>query len=189
MLVHRVAGQIREFHLTILVQAVAVEGPFSYHFERLQYLDHDGRGADNRALLNAWDQSFPPVFVSYAHNDKAAVGTVVKNLKKHSIRVLGDWDLNVGELLIPRISEFIATAGCVLAILTPAAVASRWVNHELEQAMREELDGHRKRVLPILLIDCELPGFLRGRLFADLRSGDPGEFARMLHAIRTLGMW
>lgn len=67
-------------------------------------------------------------------------------------------------------------------------MASRWVRNEFEQAISEELEGQPKRVLPVLLEDCDLPSYLR-RLYAGLHQGDDAKFKKMLETIRNLGVW
>src|SRR5260370_40181030 len=52
-------------------------------------------------------------------------------------------------------------------VLSPDAVASSWVQNELEQAMSGQLARDRVKVLPIYYRPCDIPGFLRGKLYAD----------------------
>ena len=61
-----------------------------------------------------------------------------------------------------------------------------WVQRELDVAMNQEIQGKRVKVLPILLKDCDLPGFLVGKFYADFR--DPEIYERSLSLLlRKLG--
>jgi hypothetical protein len=48
-------------------------------------------------------------------------------------------------------------------------VKSEWVRRELEIALTDEIGGRRVKVLPLLHRTCEIPGFLRGKVYADFR--------------------
>lgn len=52
-------------------------------------------------------------------------------------------------------------------ILSPNSINSEWVNKELDMAMNEEINGKKLKVLPLLYRKCDIPGFLRGKLYAD----------------------
>jgi len=72
-------------------------------------------------------------------------------------------------------------------VLSPRSVASAWVEQELEQALANQMASRQVKVLPILLERCEIPGFLRGKVYADFTqfSGYDESFARIL---KTLGI-
>lgn len=54
--------------------------------------------------------------------------------------------------------------------MSPESVGSPWVREELRQALHDRLSGRNIVILPILLKDCEIPGFLREKLYADFRA-------------------
>jgi hypothetical protein len=54
-------------------------------------------------------------------------------------------------------------------VLSPRSIQSMWVRRELNAALAEELQKRGVFVLPILLEDCEIPLFLRDKLYADFR--------------------
>lgn len=80
------------------------------------------------------------------------------------------WELNVGDSLIQRVQEAVAGASALLVVLSKASVASEWVKKELSAGLVRELDEKRVVVLPVLLEDCEIPLFLRDKLYADFRT-------------------
>lgn len=188
--VHQVHGRLQRFSLEVLVQVVGVEGEFDYIFENLYYRPIDKAPENNIRILKAWDPQYPPVFVSYSHQDSGVVSGIISYLRTHRVRILGDWDLGVGDSLRQKLGDFISRAGYVLVILSPASVASRWVKSELEQALQEELDSARgKKIIPVLIQTCDLPNFLKGRLYVDLRQQKTQELGKLLTTIRGLGRW
>ena len=66
-------------------------------------------------------------------------------------------------------------------VLSPNSVDSRWVREELNQALIGQLSAKHTSVLPIMLADCQVPGFLRDRLYADFR--DPGDYDNALRRL------
>ncbi len=95
-------------------------------------------------------------------------------------------ELFIGDSLIEKISQAIDQVDYLAAILSPRSVGSSWVRQELEQAMTNQLDIGTVRVLPLLLEKCDLPGFLRGKLYADFT--DPLAYDDSLaRLLRTLG--
>jgi len=63
-------------------------------------------------------------------------------------------------------------------ILTSDSVRSEWVKREVDIAMNQEIAGKRVKVLPLLFEQCDLPGFLEGKAYADFT--DPEGYRRAL---------
>jgi hypothetical protein len=80
---------------------------------------------------------------------------------------------------VPADTDFIAV------VLSNESVNSEWVMNELKMAMTKELADRRIRVLPILKERCDVPLFLRDKLYADFTS--PRDFdaplGQVLHAL------
>jgi len=58
------------------------------------------------------------------------------------------------------------------------------VKKEVDIAMNQEIEGRRVKVVPILLDAVDLPGFLKGKLYGDLRSMD--QYDKVLSQIETM---
>jgi hypothetical protein len=111
-----------------------------------------------------------PIFISYSHADKAFVNKLAAHLVKANAHVWVDsWELNVGDSLIGRIQQAIQESSALLVVLSKASVASEWCKKELNAGLMRELDEKRVLVLPVLIQDCEIPMFLREKLYADFR--------------------
>ncbi len=60
-----------------------------------------------------------------------------------------------------KLSRFIAV------VLSANSIDSPWVKKELDVAMNREIAGGELVVLPLLYEPCDLPEFLKGKLYAD----------------------
>jgi len=110
------------------------------------------------------------VFISYSHNDKAFVDELAAHLVKNRARVWVDrWELKVGDSIIQRIQSAITEADALIVVLSKAAVESEWCKKELSAGLIRELEEKRVVILPVLLEECEIPLFLKDKLYADFR--------------------
>lgn len=110
------------------------------------------------------------IFISYSHADKPKVDLLAAHMVKRNATVWVDtWELNVGDSIIQRIQDAITESDALLVILSKASVESEWCKKELGTGLIRELDEKRVIVLPVLLENCEIPLFLRDKMYADLR--------------------
>jgi hypothetical protein len=112
-----------------------------------------------------------PIFISYSHKDSQFVDKLAHQLVQHDVRVwLDRWELHVGDSLISRIQQAITGASALLVILSKSSVSSPWCEKEMNSGLLRELEERRVVVLPVLIEDCQIPLFLREKLYADFRS-------------------
>ena len=112
-----------------------------------------------------------PIFLSYSHSDAEFVDKRALQLVKHNVHVWIDrWELNVGDSLIDRIQQAVDGASALLVVLSPESVESEWCKRELSAGLLRELEEKRVVVMPVLLRDCEIPVFARGKFYADFRT-------------------
>ena len=132
-----------------------------------------------------------PIFISYSHRDKGFVDRLAVQLVRYKVSVwLDRWELHVGDSLISRIQEAISGASALLVILSKASVASEWCRKELNSGLVRELEEKRVVVLPVLREDCEVPLFLREKMYADFRSDFDGGLKTILEAVaRVTNEW
>lgn len=130
----------------------------------------------------------PSVFLSHTHKDKGFVRKLGNDLRRHGVRVwIDEAEIRLGDSLIERIRDGIDAMDYLAVVLTPASVQSEWVKREVDVAMNHEVEGKRVVVLPIVLEQCMLPGFLKGKLYADFTS--PSRYAKGMQLLldRLLG--
>jgi hypothetical protein len=112
-----------------------------------------------------------PVFISYSHADKSFVDSLAKQLVANRVSVwLDKWEIHAGDSLLIKIQNAISGASALLVILSKASVKSEWCTKELNAGLMRELDEKRVVVVPVLVENCEIPVFLREKLYADFRT-------------------
>jgi hypothetical protein len=116
--------------------------------------------------------SEPEVFLSYSHSDRAKVAQLASHLANVGVKVwLDTEDLvggdSMGDSMIEKISGAIERADVYVVCISPRAVASKWVRHELNTALTLELTRGRPRVLVVLIEPADLPAQLVTRLYID----------------------
>ena len=112
-----------------------------------------------------------PIFISYSHTDAAFVNKLAAHLVKRNAHVWVDsWELNVGDSILGRVQEAIQESSALLIVLSKASVASEWCKKELSAGLMRELDEKRVVVLPVLIENCDMPVFLREKMYADFRT-------------------
>ena len=108
------------------------------------------------------------VFLSHSHADKPLARRLAVDLSQKGIRVwIDEGEILVGDSLIAKIRAGLDGVDYVAAILSPAAVASPWVQEELDVAMNQQISGRKVKVLPLIGQPCDIPGFLVGKLYLD----------------------
>jgi len=130
----------------------------------------------------------PKVFLSHSSKDKAFTRKLASRLGEYNIKFwLDEAEINIGDSLMLRISSAIEETDYIAVILSHESVNSHWVQVELQIAMNRELSDNQVRVLPILIEKCEIPIFLRDKLYADFT--DPKSFnAPFAQILRALGV-
>jgi TIR domain len=112
-----------------------------------------------------------PIFISYSHKEKVFVDRLATQLVRRNVNIwLDRWELSVGDSLVERIQEAVDGASALLVILSKASVSSEWCNKELSAGLLRELEERRVVVMPVMLEDCKVPVFARGKMFADFRT-------------------
>lgn len=111
-----------------------------------------------------------PIFISYSHEDKSFVDKFATQLVQNNIIVWMDrWELNIGDSIIDKVQDAVEGASALLVILSKNSVDSPWCKRELSAGLLRELEEKRVVVMPVLIEDCDIPLFARGKLYADFR--------------------
>ena len=124
---------------------------------------------------------FYDVFLSYSHKDGGWVRDhLVQRLRAEGVKVLIDSDdFVVGEPSVRSMEEAVANSRHTLAVLTPDWARSRWARFESLRALSD------RKLLPLLLEDCEIPPRIRALNYADFRvpSRREAELVKLLRVI------
>lgn len=120
------------------------------------------------------------IFISYSHTDNVFVDQLAAHMVKKNAQVWVDtWELNVGDSIVQRVQDAITESDALLVVLSKASVKSEWCKKELNSGLIRELDEKRAVVLPVVIDDCDIPLFLREKMYADFR----GDFNTGLNAV------
>lgn len=128
------------------------------------------------------------VFLSHNWRDKPFVRQLGERLRREGIKVwIDEAEINVGDSLIRKISGALERNDFVVAIISPNSIGSNWVLKELSLAMTKEIAGGNVVVLPLLIELCEVPDFLKDKLYADFTDDNnfEREFSNLLRAIKA----
>lgn len=114
------------------------------------------------APLPTPEHDAPHIFVSHSHTDLEYCRAFVNGLRAHGIDVWYDeHNLGSGQLRQVIVREMEARPHFVV-ILSEAAVASEWVNREINAALDLDDEGSIKTLLPVIAGRCRIPLMLRG---------------------------
>jgi hypothetical protein len=124
------------------------------------------------------------IFISYNRSDVGFVDWLANQLvaRRHNIW-MDRWELNIGDSLISRIQSALTESDAILIVLSKNSVASEWCKKELNSGLLRELEEKRVLVLPCVIDDCEIPLFLRDKLYADFRNGPNPALAQVDDAL------
>src|SRR5262245_12560484 len=86
------------------------------------------------------------VFISYARGDQVYVDWLARYVSDAGFEVWYDRSIESGSSFGERIQSALESSAAVIAVLTPAAVASKWVLREISYA-----DQHNIPLVPLLL--------------------------------------
>lgn len=121
------------------------------------------------------------VFVSHTWSDKEFVRRLGADLKRHNVRIwVDEWEMKVGDSLVEKIERAIGSSGYLIIVLSPEAVASRWVRVELNASLMQQVEHEAIRILPVLYRECTVPLLLRERIYADFRQSYEAGLASLL---------
>ncbi|MEZ4867316.1 MAG: toll/interleukin-1 receptor domain-containing protein [Caldilineaceae bacterium] len=130
------------------------------------------------------------LFISYSHADRVWVWQVLlPRLEQANLRVCIDTrDFSIGVPLLTNIATAVEQSRHTLIILTPAWLESHWTEFESLLVATTDPAGHRAKLLPLMLIACELPLRIRSLVYCDFTQVDQQEqqFTRLLQQIQAM---
>lgn len=124
-----------------------------------------------RAANASLSDSATGVFICHSSEDKAFSRKLAIALAGSGFKVwIDEAEIRVGDSLIEKIERGVTEATHLVAVISNAALGSRWCQEELRMALARQIGGKNITVLPVVIEDCDLPGFLQGKKYADFRS-------------------
>jgi len=125
-------------------------------------------------------EKYHGIFLSHTGVDKPFVRRLRTDLLAHGVpRVwLDEAAIDIGDSLIAKIDEGMKLSRYIAVVLSTKSIDAPWVKKELDVAMNREIASGEVVVLPLLYEPCELPEFLKGKMYADFSK--PEEYEAML---------
>jgi TIR domain/Calcineurin-like phosphoesterase len=123
-----------------------------------------GKSSPTQTEEFAWD-----VFISYSHTDADIVTRIRSALGKRGVRVWIDKEqILPGDLSVSKMEDGLERSSAVAIMVSPASMDSGWVEEEYSRAisLTKRVDNP-VRVIPILIKQATLPGFLANRSWVD----------------------
>ena len=121
-----------------------------------------------KQLAEKYDKS---LFISHSSDDKERIWPIVEYLIGNGISLWVDaLEMRPGDKLFRRISQGIESSKFIAVMLTPTSVTSKWVEEEVRQALSNEFYDDEIHVIPCMLEECEVPRYLRDRIYCDFRA-------------------
>jgi len=101
------------------------------------------------------------VFISHAHEDAEFAHRLAADLRTRGWRVwIAPVSIRPGEKWVDAINRGLEECGVFLVVLTPSAVASKWVTDETNFAKEMHQEGEL-RFIPLGVADCRVPPLWR----------------------------
>lgn len=128
------------------------------------------------------------VFLCHAWVDKPMVRSIALGLERYGISTwIDEAEMKAGDVLFEKISSAINLARKFCVFITENSRDKNWVRYELQQAMQKEIDQSEPFIIPVVLHECEVPTFLRPKLYVDLRNWDRYSMTLEKLAVAVLG--
>jgi len=107
-------------------------------------------------------------FLSYTHTDKPFVEGLARDLVNAGIDTFLDlWEIGPGDSIIAKINEGIGESDFLLVVLSTASATSKWVSHELNNALMRELESKEITVVPLKIDKTKVPVLLADKKYVD----------------------
>ena len=115
------------------------------------------------------------LFISYNREDEEWAKGLAARVERErwqgrNLRVFfAPWDILPGESIDDRLEHALEGSRKVGLVMTPASVASEWVNEERHATHHADVARRERRLIPIYRRECEIPTFLKPIKFVDFR--------------------
>lgn len=110
------------------------------------------------------------IFLSHNSKDKTFVRRLYHDLANKGVKAwLDEAEIKPGDSLITKITAAINEMDYLGVVLSNNSVQSEWVQREVNMALNQEIHGKRVKVIPLLLQECKIPGFLLDKSYIDFR--------------------
>ena len=129
------------------------------------------------------------VFISYSHKDEEwVINTLLSALEKAGLKVCVDYrDFDAGTPSIINMENAVERSRHTITVLTPNWINSEWTDFESILTGTSDPAGRRRKLIPLMLVSCDLPKRISMLTWVDFRREDRADIAwnQLLAAIQT----
>lgn len=126
-------------------------------------------------------------FLSHSSNDKPLVRQLAADLTAAGITVwIDEQNIGVGDSIPGRIAQGLAESDYFVIVLSESSVKSKWVEHELNNALVGEMARRNVKILPARLSEVELPQVIADRRYADFSKSYRDGLRELLAALKPV---
>jgi hypothetical protein len=113
-----------------------------------------------------------PIYISHSPNDKQIADELAIQLAHRNVNIwIDQWQLAKDDSLRNKIQEDIHGTSALLVVLSKETDEAEWCRKDLSPLLLRELEeGKNIVVMPVIIEDCAIPEWARGKVFADLRT-------------------
>jgi len=98
------------------------------------------------------------VFLSHASEDEQWTKQLAERLRDDGFQVFFDlWSIAVGEDFSRKIEQGLRSSYKTVFVMTPESIKKEWPEYEARLTRSKDLRGEKRKLLPLLLKDCEIP--------------------------------
>lgn len=109
-------------------------------------------------------------FICHASADKDFAKKLYGDLRKFGIRTwIDDREIKVGDSLYESITNGLLESRYTIVVLSKISLNRPWVKKEIAASFNMEIEQNEKRILPILIDDCDIPIFFKDKRYSDFR--------------------
>src|SRR5436305_8836533 len=109
------------------------------------------------------------VFISHRKSDDKEAESLAKEIQAAGHTVWLDvWDIDLGDSIVDRINQGLEGSTYIVVCYSSSGVTSQWMGREWMSALARQLDGHKVKILPVLLTGGEPPAILADLKYANL---------------------
>lgn len=123
------------------------------------------------------------IFISHAHQDAEVAQRLAHDLAAHGYAIwIAPDSIRPGEKWVEAINRGLEESGIFVLLLSPDAVASRWVQMETNVAIEFEHEGEIQ-FYPLMLKTCRLPALWRTFHYISLQNGYEHGYAQLANLL------
>lgn len=116
----------------------------------------------------------PLVFISHSYADRATARECAEALRSRGVSVWSD-EIAPGERIQDVVRERLDKANVFVLLISPDTQDSPWVRFESSEVLKHTWRDPTRRVLPIVIGQAQLPGYLRDHFFLKISPGRASE--------------